>query len=119
MADVVTSGGDPHEEIVRLEEEIEALAARIESCRKFILAGRIAIAGGGILLAAMLFDVIWFNAAGLTAAAAAVIGGIVAWGSNRSTAEEAATELARAEAERAALIAQIDLRVVSDRTALH
>ena len=38
--------GDPHEEIVRLEEHIEELAAKIESCRKFILAARIAVAGG-------------------------------------------------------------------------
>jgi hypothetical protein len=43
--------GDPHEEIVRLEERIEELAAKIESCRKFILASRIAVAGGGLLLA--------------------------------------------------------------------
>jgi hypothetical protein len=37
---------DPHEEIVRIEEHIEELAAKIESCRKFILAARIAVAGG-------------------------------------------------------------------------
>ena len=47
--------GDPHEEIVRLEEHIEELAAKIESCRKFILASRIAVASGGLLLAGMLF----------------------------------------------------------------
>ena len=41
---------DPHGEIVRLEEHIEELAAKIESCRKFILASRIAMAGGGIVL---------------------------------------------------------------------
>ena len=50
---------DPHEEIVRLEEHIEELTAKIESCRKFILASRIAVAGGGVVLAAMLVDVIW------------------------------------------------------------
>ena len=50
--------GDPHEEIVRLEERIEELAATIESCRKFILASRIAVAGGGPLLAGMLFGAI-------------------------------------------------------------
>ena len=41
--------GDPHDEIVRLEAQIEELAARIESCRKFILAARIAMAGGGAI----------------------------------------------------------------------
>ena len=40
--------GDPHDEIVRLEAHIEQLVARIESCRKFILAARIAAAGGGV-----------------------------------------------------------------------
>ena len=40
--------GDPHEEIVHLEEQIDELAAKIESCRKFILASRIAVAGGGV-----------------------------------------------------------------------
>jgi hypothetical protein len=38
---------DPHGEIVRLEERIEELSGKIESCRKFILASRIAAAGGG------------------------------------------------------------------------
>jgi hypothetical protein len=35
--------GDPHDEVVRLEERIEDLAEKIESCRKFILASRIKI----------------------------------------------------------------------------
>ena len=45
---------DPRDEIVRLEEHIEQLAGKFESCRKFILAARIAVAGGGVVLAAML-----------------------------------------------------------------
>ena len=45
---------DPHGEIVRLEEHIEELDAKIESCRKFVLASRIAMAGGAVVLAAML-----------------------------------------------------------------
>ena len=38
------------EEIVRLEEQIDELAAKLESCRKFILAGRILVIGGGAVL---------------------------------------------------------------------
>jgi len=45
---------DPRDEIVRLEAQIDELAARIENCRKFILAGRVAVAGGGVVLIAML-----------------------------------------------------------------
>jgi uncharacterized protein with ACT and thioredoxin-like domain len=59
VADQQTLGDvDPHEEIVRLEEHIEELSVKIESCRKFILASRIAIAGGGVVLAAMLLGAI-------------------------------------------------------------
>jgi hypothetical protein len=97
---------------VRLEEHIEELAAKIESCRKFILASRIAAAGGGIVLALMLLGAIRFDPASMAAAVAALLGGIVVWGSNGSTAKEAAKELATAEADRAALIEKIDLRVI-------
>jgi hypothetical protein len=99
---------------VRLEEQIDEFAARIESCRKFILAGRIAVAGGGVVLVAMLIGAIQFDPSVMAVAVAAVLGGIVATGSNRSTAREATHELAAAEAKRAALIGQIDLRLVSD-----
>ena len=44
--------GDHRDEIVRLEAQIDELAARIENCRKFILAGRIAVVGGGVVLIA-------------------------------------------------------------------
>ena len=104
--------GDPHDEIVRLEAQIEELAAKIESCRKFILASRIAMASGGIVIAAILLGAIRFDPAAITAAVAAFLGGIVVWGSNGSTAKEAAKQFATAEADRAALIEKIDLRVI-------
>jgi hypothetical protein len=105
--------GDPHEEIVRLEEHIEELAAKIESCRKFMLASRIAVAGGGLVLAAMLVGVIRSDLGLLAAAVSLLLGGIVVWGSNSSTAKEATKELAAAESERAALIEHINPRVIS------
>ena len=106
------SDGDPHDEIVRLEEHIEELAAKIESCRKFILASRIAMGSGGIVLAATLLGAIRFDPGAMAASVAALLGGIVVWGSNGSTAKEAAKQLATAEADRAALIEKIDLRVI-------
>jgi hypothetical protein len=81
---------------VRLEEHIEELAAKIESCRKFIFVSRIAMAAGGFVLAAMLLGTIRFKPAAMAAAVAALLGGIVVWGSNGSTAKEAAKELAMA-----------------------
>jgi hypothetical protein len=110
---------DPHKEIVRLEAQIEELAARIENCRKFILAGRIAVAIGGVLLVALLLGAIRFDLQLMMLAMAALLGGIVVWGSNGSTANEAANELAAAEANRKALIGMIDLRVVAERPTLH
>ena len=101
------SDDDPHGEIVHLEEHIEQLAAKIESCRKLMLASRITVAGGGIVLTAILLGAIRFDPVAMAAAVAALLGGIVVWGSNGSTAKEAAKELATAEANRAALIEEL------------
>ena len=105
--------GDPREEIVRLEEHIEELAAKIESCRKFVQVSRVAVAGGTLVLAAMLVGAIQSDLGLLAAAVSLLLGGIVVWGSNRSTAKEATKELAAAESERAALIEHINPRVIS------
>ena len=101
--------GDPHDEVVRLEERIEDIAEKIESCRKFILASRIAVAGGVLVLGGMLFGAIHFDLGIMAAAVAALLGGIVVWGSNRSTAKQAAKELALAESDRSLLIGNMAL----------
>jgi hypothetical protein len=106
------------DEIVQLEAQIDELTAKIESCRKFILVGRIAVVGGGAVLTAMLVSAIQFDPSVMALAVTAVLGGIVAAGSNRSTAKEAVHELTTAEAKRKALIEQIDLRLVPDREGL-
>ena len=111
--------GDPHDEIVRLEAQIEALTAQIESCRKYILAGRIAMAGGAIIFGAMFLGAIRFDVTVMMASIAALLLGIVVWGSNSSTEKQAAEDLAKAEANRAALIGLIDLRLVAERPTLH
>jgi hypothetical protein len=113
---MATMNADDHRnEIVRLEAQIDEREATIESCRKFILAGRIAVAGGGVILIAILIGGIQFNPLVMGIAGAAVLGGIVAAGSNHSTAREAKNELNALEAKRAALIGQLDLRLVDDR----
>src|ERR1700726_2272446 len=98
---------DPPGEIERLEAQIEVLAARIENCRKFILAGRIAVAIGGVLLVALLLGAIRFDLQLMMLAMAALLGGIVTWGSNGSTAKEAETQLAAGGANRKAPIGLI------------
>jgi hypothetical protein len=62
---------DPREEIARLEEQIEQLEAKLESCQKFAAASRFAMALGGILLVGLVFGVIPFDPLALTGAMAA------------------------------------------------
>src|SRR6476469_1450741 len=110
---------DPREAIARLEAHIEELEAKLESCQKFAAASRFAMALGGVLLVGLVFGVIPFDPLALTGAMAAGLGGVVTLGSNNSTAKEAAAQLARAEAQRAALIGAIELRVIESPATLH
>jgi hypothetical protein len=105
---------DDTDEISDIEERIEALAETAERCRKFILASRIAIAGGFALL---LIAVLGLFGAGQVAALgsiAMVLGGIVSLGSNLSTLRQTDAAIAAAEALRSELIGGIDLRLVHD-----
>jgi hypothetical protein len=111
--------GDPRDEIVRLEAHIERLVAKIENCRKFVLASRIAMIAGVAVFAGTIFGAITFDAAVMAGAVAAVLGGIVVFGSNNSTAKEAQAELASAEANRRALIGLIELRAIPENVTLH
>jgi hypothetical protein len=105
--------GDLHNEIVRIEDRIEQLTEKIESCRKLILASRIAVVGGTIVLTVMLFGAMRFDPAIMVAVVAALLGGIVVWGSNRSTAQEATNELTISAADRSMLIQQMNLKDVT------
>jgi hypothetical protein len=109
---------DPREAIVRLEARIEALEAKIESCQKFILAARVAIGLGLVILAALVFGLVRFDPTAMLGSIAAVLCGIIVAGSNGSTAKEAETQLTVAEAERAVLIGAIELRVVGDEASI-
>ena len=105
---------DPHDEISRLEAEIEKLSEVMASCEKIILVSKIAMAAGGICLLATIAGIVNTYPAILIAAIAAIIGGIVGVGSNASTSRQAAISIKTAEARRAELIGKINLRVVGD-----
>lgn len=105
---------DLTEQIARLEARIEELAEMRERCRKLMLASRLAIIAGLVLVVVMLLGVVGFNATAMLAGITAVVGGIVVFGSNSSTADQAAAALRDAEAERARLIGMIDLKVVGE-----
>ena len=104
--------GDARTQISRLEARIDGLAEMLERCRKIALVSKVAIAAGALVMAAMTIGPIRFDPMAMIAAMTAVIGGIVAYGSNRSTSEQTAAGLRAAEALRAELIGRLELRVV-------
>jgi hypothetical protein len=113
----MTDVDDSTDEISDIEARIEALAEIAERCRKFILASKLAIAGGAALL---LSAVLGFFGAGQIAALgsiALVLGGIVSLGSNLSTLRETEADISHAEAMRSDLIGGIGLRLVHDAPA--
>jgi len=72
---------DPREQISELEEQIEELAGALERCRKTALASKAAMVLGAILLAAIILGVVAFDPMAMVAALAALLGGIVVFGS--------------------------------------
>jgi hypothetical protein len=105
--------GDPREEIVRLESEIEELAETIESCRKLILIAKGAMGIAALLIVAGLFNVVALDPALLIAAFGILLGGVVVFGSNISTLDQARTRTRAAEQRRSQLIGAMELRVVT------
>jgi hypothetical protein len=106
--------GELRKEILRLEAEIDELTGVIERSRKVGLIAKIALVAGAIGLLASTVGAISFDPVALIGAIAAVIGGIVVFGSNTSTSKQAAARIKAAEARRAELIGMIDLRPVGE-----
>jgi prefoldin subunit 5 len=105
-------GGDPQQDIARIEAHIEALAEAIERCRKFSFAAKLAIGAGAAWLVLVLLGAIAFVPYAVIAAMAAVIGGIVLLGSNATTWTQTEDAIERSEKMRADLIGRIAMRVV-------
>jgi len=103
---------DLRDQIEQLEDKIEALAERAERCRKIIVFAKAVMVVGAVVMLAVVVLPIRFDPAALFGGMAAVLGGIVLRGSNRTTLEQTVQAMRAAEAERAALIGQIALRVV-------
>lgn len=104
--------GDVRQEIARLEARLDELSDGLARCWKFKLVSQVALAGGGLWMAAAIVGLTSFDPMPFMAAIAAVIGGIVMYGSNTTTVKEIEAETKAVEAKRAALIGALDLRVV-------
>jgi hypothetical protein len=114
QAEVPIGYGDPHDEIARLESDIEKLAEAMERCRKLILISKAATVLGTMMLLATALGIIGFDLATVMGAFAAVFGGAVVFGSNTSTSKQIAGDVKVAERLRSELISQIDLHLVGE-----
>jgi small neutral amino acid transporter SnatA (MarC family) len=108
---------DPAEQIARLEAKIERLAETAERCRKLVLISRMAVAAGGLCMAAMMLGIWAFDQLAIVCSITAVIGGIVVFGSNRTTLQQTVAAMKEAEARRSQLIDTIDLKPVTSGNA--
>jgi len=101
---------DLADRISRIEDEIERLSRVSEGCRKFILVAKVGIGVGALLLLATVLGLIGFDPALFVGSIAAVLGGLVIAGSNRTTLHQARETARSAEHLRAQLIDQIKFR---------
>ncbi|MBV9457775.1 MAG: hypothetical protein JO141_09725 [Bradyrhizobium sp.] len=105
---------DPPDEISQIEADVEELAKVAESCRKFILGSKAAIASGVALLLVAMFGLFGAGLCAFLGSIALMLGGVVTLGSNVSTLRQTEAAISAAEALRSDLIGRIDLREVRD-----
>jgi hypothetical protein len=105
---------EPADEIAEIESRIEELSEIAERCRKFILASKIAIAGGVALLLVTMLGLFGSGQVAALGSIALVLGGVVSLGSNVSTLRQTDAAISAAEALRSDLIGRIDLQMVGD-----
>jgi hypothetical protein len=106
--------GELSEQIARTEADIEELAKTLDRCRKAMLFSKVAIAAGGIWILALSIGVFRFDPTTLIGTLAAIIGGVVVFGSNLSTSNQTTAAMKAAETQRAELIDMINLRTVGE-----
>ena len=87
------------DQIARIEADIEQLAEGLDRCRKAMLLSKVAIVAGGALLLAYFLGAISFDPTILIGAIAAIVGGVVVFGSNSSTAKQTMAAMKDAESQ--------------------
>ncbi len=109
---------DLRNQIARLEQRLEDLSAALEKSRKAILASKVSIAGGSLLMLALVFGIIGAQPLAIVVSIAAILGGIVGFGANVSTARQDRAALEAAAATRAELIGRLEMRDIGHGTSL-
>jgi hypothetical protein len=107
MTNAVTND-ELSDRIALLEADIERLAGRADGCVKIILMAKIAIVLGGLALLITSLGLIGFNQLVFIGSITAILGGIVAAGSNGTTLNQTRRDIQTAEQLRARLIDQLE-----------
>jgi hypothetical protein len=107
---------DLRDQITQLEADIEQLAETLERCRKAMLLSKLSIGVGAVWMLAYLVGAVGFVPAAMVGAIAAIIGGIVVFGSNSTTSKQTMAAMKDAETLRTRLIDRIDPRTVAKTT---
>ena len=105
-------------QIARLEQRLEDLAAALEKSRKAILASKVSIGGGGLLMLALVLGIIGAQPLAIVVSIAAILGGIVGFGANVSTARQDRAAMEAVAATRADLISRLEMRDIGQGTSL-
>jgi hypothetical protein len=77
-----------------------------------MLFSKVVVTAGGIWILVYFLGAIRFDPAAMIASIAAIIGGVVVFGSNSSTSKQTMAAMKVAETQRAELIDMIDLRAI-------
>ena len=102
---------DVPEQIAELEARIEELFGAAERCRKSIMAARVVMAAGGLLLMIIMLGLFRREPMAFITGLTAVLGGVVLLGSTKSTLNEIMASIRAHEARRAQLINALELEV--------
>lgn len=105
-------------QIARLEQRLDDLAAALEKSRKAILASKVSITAGALLMLALVLGIISAQPLAIVVSIAAVIGGIVGFGANVSTARQDKAAMEAAAAARTDLISRLEMRDIGQGTSL-
>ena len=101
---------DLNEQIAELETEIENLSWAAERCGRMMLAAKVAIVAGVLLIATTTAGLLRFTPLLFVLSIGGVLGGVAFFGSTRATRQEMISKIRARETQRSEMIDRLELR---------